>query len=159
MTEPFTQPPEPPRVRAADLRGRLLLIWPAAIETARPTVHGPTDAVRCRIAELDGPTPGTVHDDVLLFGTLVVGQLRTALAEGQSTVLARMGQGEARPGQSPPWKLEPYTDADRQTALTFLSTHPQTAPPPPPPAAAPPASPPVPRPFGAPAPGQGEHPY
>lgn len=160
MTDPFAPPPDPPKVRAADLQGRLLLLWPSTIEREHPTVHGPTDAARCRIAELDGPTPGTIHDDVLLFGTLVVGQLRTALAAGDTTVLARMGQGEARPGQSPPWKLLAYTDADRQLALSFLHSHPQAAPAPPPatPTPAPP-TPPPPRPFGVPAPGHTDYPY
>jgi hypothetical protein len=149
VTDPFAPPPEPSGIKPADLLGKLLLIRPISYEPGVQTVHGATDAIRCRIAELDGSTPGTVHNDVMLFGRNLVGQLRAALDGGVEMVLGRMGQGEAKPGQSPPWRLLNPTEQDRATARAYLASRPSTG------TAAPPTptpQPPAPSPFQAPAP-------
>jgi hypothetical protein len=156
-TDPFASPPEPTSsgVKTGDFLGRLLLIRPLLHERDYPTRHGPTDAIRCRIAVLDGPTPGMVHEEAILFGRQVVGQLRQALDTGVEMVLGRMGQGEAKQGQSPPWRLMEPTEADRQTARGYLASGSATAPPTAPPSqptAYQPPPPSAPRPFQAPSP-------
>jgi hypothetical protein len=98
------------------LNGRLLLITVHSIETGINTTFGPKDAARCDIAILDGPDKGTEHSDTLLFPKVVVGQLRRS---NGNPVLARMGQGVAKPGQKPPWLLEAATEADVATATKY----------------------------------------
>jgi hypothetical protein len=151
VNDPFTPPPEPSGIKAGDLLGRLLLIRPLDYDPAVPTAYGTAPAVRCRIADLDGPTVN-VHDDVLLFGRNLVGQLRAALTSGTTLVLGRMGQGEAKPDKSPPWLLLTPSEADKAAARAYLAS---ARPPTPPAAATPQASP-----FQAPSPGaRDDHPF
>lgn len=177
MTDPFAPPPAPSGVKAADLQGRLLLIRPLSHERDILTSYGTTDAVRCTIAELDGPDAETTHEDVMLFGRGLVGQLRAALDSGVAMVLGRMGQGQAKPGQSAPWRLLDPTEQDATTARAFLARRhdqqPPAAPqhsapaPQPTPATSQPQTPAPPQapsaqpqsPFGAPAPASEEPPF
>ncbi|GAA4908313.1 hypothetical protein GCM10023405_32390 [Streptomonospora salina] len=135
MTDPFAPPPTPTAstgVKAADLQGRLLLIRPLSHEPDVLTMYGSKEAVRCTIAELDGPDAETTHEDVMVFGRGLVGQLRAALDGGVAMVLGRMGQGQAKPGQNAPWRLLDPTEQDSATARAYLARRPnqQQAPPP-----------------------------
>jgi hypothetical protein len=94
-------------VKVADLNGHLLIIEPIEYKTGITTVHGDADAIEVRINDLD---TNTSHDSVLFFNVALKNALKTKIGQ---KVLARIGQGTAKPGKSAPWILIDATgDAD-----------------------------------------------
>ena len=94
-------------VKVADLNGHLLIIEPIEYKTGITTVHGDADAIEVRINDLD---TNTSHDSVLFFNVALKNALKTKIGQ---KVLARIGQGTAKPGKSAPWILVNATeDAD-----------------------------------------------
>jgi hypothetical protein len=102
----------------ADLNGALVIIDVHALETGINTLNGPADAVRADVTILDGPQAGDHHEDTLLWGKVLIGQLRREVGK---KVLGRVGQGQQKPGQNAPWILNPATDADTKTATEYLA--------------------------------------
>jgi hypothetical protein len=76
--------------------GALLLIDVNGLKEQVETVHGPADAIACNIAVLDGEHKGDEYDDTLVFPRVLVGQLKSSIGK---LVLARLGQGEKKPGK------------------------------------------------------------
>ena len=94
-------------VKVADLNGHLLIIEPIEYKTGITTVHGDADAIEVRINDLD---TNTSHESVLFFNVALKNALKTKIGQ---KVLARIGQGTAKPGKSAPWILVNATeDAD-----------------------------------------------
>ena len=94
-------------VKVADLNGHLLIIEPIEYKTGITTVHGDADAIEVRINDLD---TNTSHESVLFFNVALKNALKTKIGQ---KVLARIGQGTAKPGKSAPWILVDATgDAD-----------------------------------------------
>jgi hypothetical protein len=94
-------------VKVADLNGHLLILEPIEYKTGIPTVHGDADAIEVRINDLD---TGFNHDSVLFFNVALKNALKNKIGQ---KVLARIGQGTAKPGKSAPWILVDATgDAD-----------------------------------------------
>jgi hypothetical protein len=94
-------------VKVADLNGHLLILEPLEYKTGIQTVHGDADAIEVRINDLD---TGHSHDSVLFFNVALKNALKTKIGQ---KVLARIGQGTAKPGKSAPWILVDATgDAD-----------------------------------------------
>ena len=92
--------------KVADLAGQLLIITPTDYKVGIKTVHGDAEAVEVSLVNLD---TNKTYDSVLFFNVA----LRSALKQkiGQK-VLARIGQGTAKPGKSAPWiLLDATTDA------------------------------------------------
>ena len=85
--------------KVADLAGQLLIITPTDYKTGIKTIHGDAEAVEVSLVNLD---TNKTYDSVLFFNVA----LRSALKQkiGQK-VLARIGQGTAKPGKSAPWIL------------------------------------------------------
>lgn len=110
-----------------EVKGHLLIVRPLSYEQGITTAFGVRDAVRVNVVDLDTPaddgTPGKLIVGALWFSGVLVGGLKHQLG---GTVLARMGQGIAKPGQSAPWKLDDATtqQADTARASTWLSAHP-----------------------------------
>lgn len=86
-------------VKVADLNGHLLILEAIEYKTGIPTVHGDADAIEVRINDLD---TGYTHDSVLFFNVALKNALKTKIGQ---KVLARIGQGAAKPGKSAPWIL------------------------------------------------------
>ena len=94
-------------VKVADLNGHLLILEAVEYKTGIPTVHGDADAIEVRINDLD---TGLSHESVLFFNVALKNALKTKIGQ---KVLARIGQGTAKPGKSAPWILVDATgDAD-----------------------------------------------
>jgi hypothetical protein len=94
-------------VKVADLNGHLLILEAIEYKTGIPTVHGDADAIEVRINDLD---TGLSHESVLFFNVALKNALKTKIGQ---KVLARIGQGSAKPGKSAPWILVDATgDAD-----------------------------------------------
>jgi hypothetical protein len=100
-------------VRPADLEGHLLIIEPQEYCDAIPTSMGDKDAVRVTLHDI---TESATHEDVLWFPKVLVGSLKGRIGQ---KVLAVLGKGTAKPGQSAPWVLiDATTDADCVKAAT-----------------------------------------
>lgn len=84
------------------------------------TSMGPGQAVRAEVVVIDGPGEGARYPDALFFGKKIVPQMK---AQVGSVVLGRIGQGQARPGQSPPYVLQKATQEDGKTANDWVNTN------------------------------------
>jgi hypothetical protein len=118
MSDPFSGPASATGLDLKTLNGALLLFDVKEVAHDITTAFGPTDAVRADVAVLDGSQAGETFNDTLVFPKVLQSQLRPALG---GKVLGRLGQGQAKPGQSAPWVLSDPTDADRQLGLQWLS--------------------------------------
>ncbi|HEY7824311.1 MAG TPA: hypothetical protein VIG24_15825, partial [Acidimicrobiia bacterium] len=65
-------------------------------------------------------TAGETHNDVLLFGTALIGSLKTQVGK---RVLGVMTKGTAKPGQAAPWILQDATGEDKavKAATAYLN--------------------------------------
>ena len=100
-------------VRPADLEGHLLIVEPQEYCESIPTSMGDKDAVRVTIHDV---TESATHEDVLWFPKVLVGSLKGRIGQ---KVLAVLGKGTAKPGQSAPWVLiDASTEADAVKAAT-----------------------------------------
>lgn len=124
-TSPFASPASTTGIDWDAANGSLLLIEPLSIEEKVNTSLGEKDAVRANIAVLDGKLAATEFADVLIFPRVLQGQVRSRIGQ---KVLGRLGQGTARPGQSPPWILAEATEADQQLGLRWLQRSTLTSP-------------------------------
>lgn len=86
-------------VKVADLAGHLLIVKPVEYKTGIATVHGDAEAIEVNVVDLD---TNKEHSSLLWFNVALRNALKTKI--GQS-VLARIGQGAAKPGKSAPWVL------------------------------------------------------
>jgi len=82
-----------------DANGHLVVIEVHAHETGIVTSLGDKDAIRATVHDVDA---GETHTDALLFPKVLIGSLRDRIGQ---KVLGRIGQGNAKPGQSAPWVL------------------------------------------------------
>ncbi len=118
MSSPFAAPGTASGIDFKTLNGRLLLIEPSGVEAGIKTSFGEKEAVRATVTVLDGPDAGEEYNDALIFPGVLIGQLRGRIGQ---KVLGRLAQGNAKPGQQPPWKLEEATAADQKIGLAHLS--------------------------------------
>lgn len=96
-----------------DHNGHLVIIEVHSYETEVQTANGPRDAVRVTFHDVD---QHTTADDILLFPKIIVGSLKGRIGQ---KVLARVGQGVAKPGQNAPWILN---DASADTTAVAAAT-------------------------------------
>jgi hypothetical protein len=158
----FSQPDSGEMVKLADFPGHLVVITVRGHETGiitRFTRPGETDEiVKITLIEVDGPQPGTIHEGAL-FGAVVYRLIPEA---GRDPIIARIGQGQAKGGNNPPWALLPFNEQDMTWVQNMFNARPDLVaaatprPAPPtvvhtPPAEAPPAGAPNPWGNGAPA--------
>jgi hypothetical protein len=118
MTDLFSAPATATGLDLKALLGSLLLIHVHDVETGINTSFGSTDAVRADVTALDGPQAGETFDDTLIFPRVLQSQLKSKIGE---KVLGRLGQGQAKPGQSAPWVLNAATPADAELATKWLT--------------------------------------
>jgi len=86
-------------VKVADLAGHLLIISPVEYKSGIPTVHGDAEAIEVNVIDLDTKTE---LNSLLWFNVALRNSLKTKIGQ---KVLARIGQGTAKPGKSAPWIL------------------------------------------------------
>ena len=118
MTTFATPAPAGEGINLKDYLGALLLIEVHAHEQNIPTVHGDSSAIRADVAVLDGTGKGNTYEDTLLFPKVLQSQLKRAVG---LKVLGRLGQGTAKPGQSPPWVLSDPNEADQAAGMAYLA--------------------------------------
>lgn len=117
--DPFAAPAAPGSgISWADFQGALLMITPKSVETGIQTAYGVSDAVKADVVVLDGPHAPAEIGDTLVFPKLLQSQLSSRIGQ---RVLGRLGQGQGKPGQSPPWLLSEATDQDKQVGIQWLN--------------------------------------
>lgn len=116
---PFTAPATASGITWEDQLGRLLLIEPTAVETGISTTFGEKDAVRADVTVIDADGAPEEYRDALIFPGVLISQTRSLIGQ---KVLGRLGQGVAKPGQKPPWRLDDPTDADVETGKRYLES-------------------------------------
>jgi hypothetical protein len=110
MSVTFAQPAAPSAgVQWADLHGSLLALDVKAVEDNIKTAYGEASAVRVDLDVIDGKGAGEHYADALVFPKVLAAQLRSRVGQ---KILGRLAQGNAKPGQSAPWILDPVNDAD-----------------------------------------------
>lgn len=119
-------------VKVADLANHLLIVTPVEYKTGIQTIHGLAEAVEVNVVDLD---TNKEHGSLLWFNVGLRNSLKSKIGQ---KVLARIGQGPAKPGKSAPWILIDATaDASALAkANAYLSATPQVATPAPAPVAA-----------------------
>ena len=115
----FATPAASTGIEWASLNGRLLIVEPTEVVKGIATNFGTTDAVRATVTVVDGAEAGKKYTDTLIFPKVLQSQLSSRVGQ---KVLGRLGQGQAKPGQSPPWMLNPGSPEDEQKAQAFLSS-------------------------------------
>lgn len=118
MSSPFNDPSTATGIEWKELHESLLLIRPHEFIAEMNTVHGTSSAVRGDVIVLDGAKEGEVFTDTLIFPKVLQTQVKPSIG---SMVLGRLGQGQKKPGQSPPWTLAAATDADKQIGRDYLA--------------------------------------
>jgi hypothetical protein len=118
--DPFDSPGSSVGVNWEDLNGRLLLITPLAQEKEINTDYGPKDAVRANVVVLDGDDAPEEYRDALIFPNVLQQQVRANIGTSRAN-LGRLGQGNQKKGQKPPWKLSDPTDADKDVARSWFA--------------------------------------
>lgn len=91
-------------VKPAELQGHLLIISPVEYKTGINTSLGEAEAIEVNLVDLD---TNTEHNSVLFFNVALRSALKPNIGK---QVLARIGQGVAKPGKSAPWILVNATD-------------------------------------------------
>lgn len=109
--------------KVADLAGQLLIITPTEYKTGIKTIHGDAEAIEVSIINLD---TNKTYDRILFFNVALRNSLKQKIGQ---KVLARIGQGTAKPGKSAPWILvDATTDAaSLAKANAYLSSAPAAA--------------------------------
>jgi hypothetical protein len=105
-------------VKWEDHNGKLLIIEPLGHETGINTSNGVKDAVRANLYVLTGPETAEEFDDALIFPKVMQGQTRREVGK---KVVGRLGQGNAKPGQNPPWVILEATPDDLAKARHYLA--------------------------------------
>lgn len=123
MSEMFDTPGSANAIQWKDLNGALLLFTVTGQEFDMPTKFTKpgekgADPVRVDLIVLDGPQSGETYEDTLVFPRGLIGQLKSKVG---SRVLGRLGQGQAKAGQDPPWLLTAATPEDEKVARAALS--------------------------------------
>jgi hypothetical protein len=104
-------------LKPADLEGHLLVVEPEEYVPTVTTSFGDKDAIRVTVHDI---TAQTTTESVLWFSGMLVGSLKSRIGH---KVLAVMGKGSAKPGQSAPWILTDASGNDKAvTAATAYLT-------------------------------------
>lgn len=117
----FNDPSSSDLLPLDEVNGSLLLFTVYEETDEMNTVHGPQTAVRADVVVLDGELAGTEYSDSLIFPRVLKSQLRRSA--GGMMVLGRLGQGNKKPGQNPPWTLAAATDDDKKVASAWVDSH------------------------------------
>lgn len=91
-------------LKPADIEGHLIIVQPDEYIGEMATAMGTSDAIRVTVHDL---TAQETTSNILWFSKVLVASLRPMIGQ---QVLATMGRGTAKPGQSAPWMLHDASD-------------------------------------------------
>lgn len=115
-----TLPPAAAEFAPSEHIGMLYFFCVGGYVATQTTPFGERSAVRCTLVQLDGPNPGEVTSDVLLFNSRLVGRLRGAIGEIH---LGRFTFGEGK-GANAPIDIDEATGSDIDIASRYVSAFP-----------------------------------
>lgn len=118
MSDDFSGPGKIDTIEWKSVYGKLLAIWPYGREEVQ-TKFGLKPAIRADVYDLDANE--AVSMDALIFPRALVMQL-SSIVKGKA-VVGRLGQGESRSGQAPPWKLMDPTPEDLARAASYFAVN------------------------------------
>lgn len=118
MSEFVSAAPPSGGITWADHQGKLLIIEPTSFESGIQTSFGTADAVKADVHVITGPGESEDYPECLVFPKLLASQLKGQIGR---KVVGRLGQGQAKPGQSAPWLLNEATADDIAKAQEWLS--------------------------------------
>jgi hypothetical protein len=118
MSEFISAAPPSGGITWADHKGKLLVIEPLSFEAGIQTSFGVADAVKANVHVLTGPGEGEEFAETLIFPKLLASQAKSNIGK---KVVGRLSQGQQKPGQSPPWMLDPATEEDIEKAKSYLA--------------------------------------
>lgn len=89
-------------LKAADVHGHTLIVFPTEHVTGITTTYGESDAIKINVHDLTAAADGTdgTYHDVLWFSGYLVGAFKGRIGQH---LLVRIEQGTPKAGQSPPW--------------------------------------------------------
>ena len=142
MTDLFDAPGKADQLDWDVLEGRLVLVKPLKVLDGITTAFGAKDAIEVDLHVLDGSDAGSVYRNGYVFPLVLQGQIKGNVGTGRFN-LGRVGKGNPKPGQKPPWRLLEPTEADKDLARKYLASdkYKENTAPPVPAAAAPAADP------------------
>jgi integral membrane sensor domain MASE1 len=108
-------------VKPADVEGHLLVVEPLEYVANMTTAFGESDAVRINLHDVSAQES---YESVLWFSSALVGSLKGSIGK---RILAVMGKGQAKPGQSAPWVLVDATSNEQAVAAATAYINGQTA--------------------------------
>jgi hypothetical protein len=121
MTEAlFDGPGSTTSIKWSDHEGQLVLIWP---KVEKPFEYdGETkNVIEARVVVLDPPGGTPIeYGTTVIFPRVMQGQVRGNIGRNRPN-LGRVGKGEAKPRQSPPWILVDPNENDKKLAVQFLT--------------------------------------
>ncbi|MGW4469685.1 hypothetical protein ACWENQ_08430 [Nonomuraea sp. NPDC004354] len=116
----FAQPAAPSSdFKIADYVGHLFLIYPREQRHGVITSNGPADPIVADVVLLTDPAGPRAETNVLIFQKVLIGSLKNSI--GRDPVLGRLGRGIAKPGQTAPYVLDQFNDADAAYATQYLN--------------------------------------
>jgi hypothetical protein len=119
MSDMFQRPSSGDHFKAADHLGKLVLFETIGGKEMVKTNFGDTEAVTADVTVIDADGGPQTYPRSLVFGAALIGTLTRALPG--KPLLGRIGQGQAKAGQSAPWVLADYSDQDAQLAGQYLT--------------------------------------
>lgn len=119
-TDPFDTASGMSGERVANLVGELLLITPLEFMPDFSTSVGKSDTVRVDLVILSGDRAGEEVPGMLVFQQALVRDLKRSLEKGSKFFLARLGIGNKKPGQNPPYIFLQLEDDDRAVGVKYL---------------------------------------
>lgn len=121
MTEAlFDEPGSTSSIKWADHEGQLVLIWPK-IEKPFEYDGETKDVIEAKVVVLDPPGGIPIeYGTTVIFPRVMQGQVRGNIGKNRPN-LGRVGKGEAKPRQSPPWILLDPNETDKKIAVSFLT--------------------------------------
>lgn len=118
--------PDAPRWTEAAHLGALHAFHVKELRTDVETEYGSKPAISADVTVLtDQGAVAGVFPDALIFGTVLISQLRESVGRA---VLGRLEQGEKKPGKKPPWKLAEATEEETALAVRALTGAPAQQP-------------------------------
>jgi hypothetical protein len=118
MSQQFESPASSSGINWNDYNGALLIFEVKEVVHGITTSYGERDAVRADVYVVDSDHASNQPRDTLIFPAVLQSQLSSKVGK---MVLGRLGQGQAKPGQSPPWLLEEARAGDNDKATEYLA--------------------------------------
>jgi hypothetical protein len=108
--------------KVADNEGRLVLVQGTDYLLQQPTDYGIVDIAEGDVVVLDGPEAGREYDGARFFQSALRSSVKRTI--GKDPLLGRIGKGQKKGTNSPPWLFMEPTDADIAVAEKYQADHP-----------------------------------